>query len=58
MIVQRVLDMQALALDGEWENVLILTICIDSIKMSDRSVWAFERNVGLTNRFLLLSFTE
>ena len=26
--------------------------------MSDRSVWAFERNVGFTDRLLLGSFTE
>jgi hypothetical protein len=26
--------------------------------MSDRSAWAFERNVGFTDRLLLGSFTE
>ena len=58
MIVQHMLDMQALALNGEWENALILSICFESMKMSDRSVWAFERNVGFTDRLLLGSFTE
>jgi hypothetical protein len=58
MIVQHVLDMQALALNGEWENILILSICFENMKMSDRSVWAFERNVGFTDRLLLASFTE
>ena len=58
MIVQHVLDMQALALNGEWENALILSICFEGMKMSDRSVWAFERNVGFTDRLLLGSFTE
>jgi hypothetical protein len=33
MIVQHVLDMQAWALDGEWENALILSICFESMKM-------------------------
>ena len=31
MIVQHVLDMQALALDREWENALILSICFDNM---------------------------
>ena len=51
MIVQHVLDMQALALNGEWENALILNI--EGMKINDRSVWAFERNVGFTDRLLL-----
>jgi hypothetical protein len=50
MIMQHVLDMQALALNGEWENALILSICFENMKMSNRNVWAFERNVGFTNR--------
>jgi hypothetical protein len=58
MIVQHVLDMQALPLNGEWENALILSICFEGMKISDRSVWAFERNVGFTDRLLLDSFTE
>jgi len=56
--VQHVLDMQALALKGEWENALILSICSKSMKMSDYSVWAFERNVGFTNKLLLSYFME
>ena len=52
------LDMQALELNEEWENALILSICFESMKMSDRSVWAFERNVGFTNKLLLGSFEE
>ena len=56
MIVQHVLDMQALAFTGEWGNALILSICFEGMKMSDRSVWAFERNVGFTDRLLLGSF--
>ena len=58
MIVQHVLDMQALALNGEWENTLILSTCFEGMKTSDRSVWAFERNVGFMDRLLLGSFTN
>ena len=58
MIVQHVLDMQALALNGEWENALILSIFFEGMKMSDRSMWAFERNVGFIYRLLLGSFTK
>ena len=53
MIVQHVLDMQGLALNGEWENALILSICFEGMKMSDRSVWAFERNVVFTDRLFI-----
>ena len=53
MIVYNVLDMQALALDEQWEIVLILSIYFEIMKMRDRNVWAFERNVGFTNRLLL-----
>ena len=58
MIVQHVLNMQALAFNREWENALILSICFEGMKMSDRSMWAFERNVGFTDRLLLASFME
>ena len=58
MIMQHMLDMQALAFNGEWGNALILSICFKSMKMSDYSVWAFHRNVGFTVRILLGSFTK
>jgi hypothetical protein len=58
MIVQHVLDIQAFALNEEWENVLIFSNCFESMKMRNHSVWAFERNVGFTNRLLLDSFTK
>ena len=58
MIGQHVLDVQALALNVGWKNALILSICFEGTKMSDHSVWAFERNVGFTDRLLLGSFTE
>ena len=53
MIVQHMLDMQALALNGGWKNAFIFSICFKSTKMSDHSVWAFGKNVGFTNILLL-----
>ena len=38
MIVQHVLDMQALPLNDEWENALILSIYFDGTKMNHCSV--------------------
>ena len=58
MIVQPVFDMQSLALNGEWKNALISNICYKSMKMSGRTVLAFERNIRFTDRLLLDSFTE
>ena len=54
MIVQRV---QALVFSEKWENALTLSICFESMKMSDYSAWAFERIVGFTNTSFLSSFT-
>jgi hypothetical protein len=54
VIMQHVFDMQALALNGEWENAMILSICFEGMKMSDCNVWAFERNIGFTDGLLLL----
>ena len=56
MIVQHVLDVPVLALKGKWENALILSICFESMKMSNHGVWAFYRNVGFTKKLLLGSF--
>ena len=58
MIMQHVLDMQALALKEEWDNAMISSTCFEGMKMSDHNVWAFERNVGFTNRLLLDSFAK
>lgn len=52
MIVQHVLEMQALARNGEQKNALIFNICFESMNMSDR------RNVWFIDRLLLGSFTE
>ena len=39
MIMQHVLGMQALVLNGEsWENAVILSICFESMKTSDHSM--------------------
>ena len=37
---------------------MILSMCFKGMKMSDHSVWAFERNVGFTNRLLLGFFMK
>jgi hypothetical protein len=58
IIVQHVLDMHVWALNEEWRNAMILSIFFQSMKMSDRNVWTFEKNVGFTNRLLLNSFTK
>ena len=57
MIVRHVLNMQALALNDEWKNALFFSINLESVNMSDCSVWALEKNVGFTDRLLLGSFT-
>ena len=53
MIVQHVLDMQALALNKEWKNALILSTCFEGMTISDCSVWTSERNVGFIINLLL-----
>ena len=42
----------------KWENALIFSIGFENMNMSNRSVWAFESNVGFTNRLLFGSFTK
>ena len=34
-VMQHVLHMQALSLDGQWENALIFSICFESMSMSN-----------------------
>ena len=58
MIVQRVFDMQVLALNGELESALIFNICFETMNTSNRSVWAFERNVGFIDKLLWGPFTK
>ena len=40
------------------KNCLILNICFKGMKMSNRIVWTFERNVRFTNRLLLGYFMD
>ena len=37
---------------------LFFSICFESMNISDCSVWTFERNIGVTNRLLLVFFIE
>jgi hypothetical protein len=58
MITQHVMNMQALILQGEWTNVAIFSICLQSLGFRDQTVWSFERQSGFVDRYLLGSFTE
>ena len=58
MITQHVNNMQALILQGEWTNVAIFSICLQSLGFRERVVWSFERQSGFVDRYLLGSFTE
>jgi hypothetical protein len=58
MIMQHVMNMQALILQGEWTNVAIFSICLQSLGFRDHIVWSFERQSGFVDRYLLGSFTE
>ena len=52
MIMQHVLEMQALAHYGEQKSILIFNICFDSMNMSNY------RSLSFIDRLLLGSFTE
>ena len=56
MIVQHVVDMHVLALNGEWKTAMILSICFESMNMSD-CCGHLKKNVGSTDRLLLGFFT-
>lgn len=43
MIMQHVLNMQALAFNGQWDDALIFSNCFESMNMSDHSVWALRK---------------
>jgi hypothetical protein len=58
MITQHVMNMQALILQGEWTNVAIFRICLQSLGFRDCIVWSFERQLGFVDQYLLDSFTE
>jgi hypothetical protein len=50
--------LQALILQGEWTNVAIFSICLQSLGFRERTVWSFERQFGFVDQYLLDSFTE
>ena len=58
MIMQHVMNMQALILRGEWTNVAIFSICFQSLGFRDHIVWSFERQSGFEDWNLLGSFME
>jgi hypothetical protein len=58
MIVQHVVNMQSLILQGEWENFAIFSILWESMGREECSIWSHARQVGFTDRFLLGSFIE
>ena len=58
MITQHVMNMHALILQGEWTNVAIFSICLQSLGFRDRTICCFERQSGFVDRYLLGSFTK
>jgi hypothetical protein len=58
MIKQHVMNMQALILQGEWTNVAIFSICLQSLGFRYHTIWIFERQSGFVDRYLLGYFTE
>jgi hypothetical protein len=58
MIMQHVMNMQALILQGEWTNVAIFSICLQSLGFRDCTIWSFERQSAFVDRYLLGSFKE
>ena len=49
--------MQALILQGEWLNVAIFSICLQSLGFRNRTIWNSERQSGFVDWYLLDSFT-
>jgi hypothetical protein len=47
------MNMQALILQGEWTNVAIFSICLQSLGFRDRTIWSFERQFGFVDWYLL-----
>lgn len=58
MVVQHVVNMQSLILQGEWEKFVIFSILFGSLERGERTIWSHVRQVGFTDRLLLGSFTE
>lgn len=49
---------KALALNGEWENAIILSIYFDTMSWRDYSMCSYERQIGFTNKFSLVLFPK
>jgi hypothetical protein len=59
MIMQHVLGMQSLVLNGEWGNALILSICFESMKTSNLSMWHLrEMHNSLIDYYCILSWNK
>jgi hypothetical protein len=41
MMVQHVLNIQALVLNGKWENSMILNICFNVMNWRNHSMWSY-----------------
>ena len=53
MLVNHVIDIQTLILQGEWENLAILNLVYENIGYRERSIWSQERMIGFVDRLLL-----
>lgn len=54
----QILNMQALALNGEWENAIILNIYFDTMSWIDYSMCSYKKQIGFTNKFSLGLFPK
>jgi len=55
---EHMLNMQALAFNGEWENAIILSIYFDIMSWRDYNMCSYERQIGFINKFLLGPFLK
>ena len=58
MLLKHVVDIRALLLQGEWENVAILSLVYESMGHRERSTWSQERMSGFVERLLLELWTD
>ena len=58
MIMQHINNMQALILQGEWMNIAIFSICLQSWGFRNQNIWSSKRQYDFIDRYLLGSFTE
>jgi hypothetical protein len=57
-LVKHVADIQKMFLQGEWENVAILSLVYESMGHRERSIWSQELMSGFVERLLLGLWTE